>query len=135
MIVHQFSTRARITAANRHADNYVMNIGGLWGYTEAEPDLGVLFRRMDEWLTNIQADGDPVALAEKVVRAKPAGLEDNCWDTRGEGRVNVAEPVSFEGSATCAALYPAYSTPRQAAGAPLVNNIVSCHFKGDYPRD
>ncbi len=136
MIVHQFSTRARIAAANGHADNHVMNIGGLWDYTEAEPDQGVLFRQMDEWLTNIQADGEVIPLGEKIVRAKPAGLVDNCWDTRGEGRVNVAEPISFQGSGTCADLYPAYPTPRQVAGAPLANDIVSCHLKpldpGDY---
>ena len=136
MIVHQFSTRARLAAANGHADNHVMNIGGRWDYTEAEPDLGVLFRHMDEWLTNIQADGEAVPPGDKVVRAKPAGLVDNCWDTRGEGRVHVTEPISFQGSGTCAELYPAYSTPRQVAGAPLANDIVACHLSpldpGDY---
>ena len=147
MIVHQFSTRARMEAANGHADNHVMNVGGLWGYTEERPDLGVLFRQMDRWLTNIQADEEPIALSEKVVRAKPADLVDNCWDTRGggqdtrggaqdtrggrqaEGRVNVTESLAFDGSGTCSEIYPAYPTPRLVAGAPLANNIVSCHLK------
>ena len=137
MIVHQFSTRARLVAANGHADNHVMNVGGRWGYTEDRPDLGVLFRQMDRWLTNIQADDEPIALSEKVVRAKPAGLADNCWDTRGggrgggqaQGRVNVMEPLAYEGAGTCGEIYPAYPTPRHVAGGPLANNIVSCHLK------
>jgi hypothetical protein len=140
MIVHQFSTRARMEAANGHADNHVMNVGGRWGYTEDRPDLGVLFRQMDRWLTNIQADDGPTPQSEKVVRAKPAGLADNCWDTRGGGqreggqvgaggRVNVMEPLTYEGAGTCGEIYPAYPTPRHVAGGPLANNIVSCHLK------
>ena len=37
MIVHQFSTRARLAVANGHADNHVMNVGGLWGFTDDRP--------------------------------------------------------------------------------------------------
>ena len=129
MIVHQYSTRARLAAANGHADNHVMNVGGLWGFTEDRPDLGVLFRQMDRWLTNVQADDEPINLSEKVVRARPADLMDNCWDTRGEERANVTIPLAFDGSGACHEIYPAYSTPRHVAGAPLANNIVSCHLK------
>ena len=134
MIVHQFSTRARLVAANGHADNHIMNVGGQWGYTDERPDLGVLFRQMDRWLTNVQADDEPVALSEKVVRAKPADLTDNCWDTRGATRVNVTEPLAYDGSGAggsgaCGEIYPAYPTPRHVAGGPLANNIVSCHLK------
>jgi hypothetical protein len=106
-----------------------MNVGGQWGYTEESPDLGVLFRQMDRWLLNIQADDGPSRLSDKVVRAKPADLVDNCWDTRGGGRVNVAEPLAFDGSGPCSQVYPAYPTTRLVAGAPLANNIVSCHLE------
>ena len=129
MIVHQFSTRARLAAVNGHADNHVMNVGGLWGFTEEEPDQGVLFRQMDRWLTAIQADTGPSGLSEKVVRAKPADLVDNCWDTRGGGRVNVTEPLTYDGTGACSEIYPVYSTARHVAGAPLANNIVTCHLK------
>ena len=129
MIVHQFSTRARLAAANGHADNHVMNVGGLWGFTEEEPDQGVLFRQMDRWLTAIQADDESGRLWEKVVRAKPADLVDNCWDTRGGGRVNVTEPLAYDGAGACSEIYPVYSTARHVAGAPLANNIVACHLK------
>jgi hypothetical protein len=129
MIVHQFSTRARLAAANGHADNHIMNVGGLWGFTEERPDLGVLFRQMDRWLGNIQADNGSGRLSETVVRAKPADLMDNCWDEGSAGRVNLTEPLTFGGAGACGEIYPAYPTPRLVAGAPLANNIVSCHLK------
>ena len=135
MIVHQFSTRARMAAANGHADNHVMNVGGLWDFTEDEPDLGVLFRQMDRWLTNIPADDRPIPLSEKVVQAKPGDLVDNCRDTRGEGRVKVEEPLAFDGTGICSEIYPAYPTPRKVAGAPLTNDIVSCQLKPLDPAD
>ena len=129
MIVHQFSTRARLEAANGHADNHVMNVGGLWGYTEDRPDLGVIFRQMDRWLTAIEADDGPGRLSDKVVRAKPSDVVDNCWDTQETGRTNVTGPLTYEGAGACGEIYPAYSTARLVAGAPLANNIVSCHLK------
>ena len=135
MIVHQFSTRARLAAANGHTDNHVMNVGGLWGFTEEEPDQGVLFRQMDRWLTAIQADDESGRLSEKVVRAKPADLVDNCWDTRGQRRVNVTEPLAYDGVGVCSDIYPVYATARHVAGAPLANNIVSCHLEPLDPAD
>jgi hypothetical protein len=129
MIVHQFSTRARLAAANGHADNHVMNVGGLWGYTEDRPDLGVIFRQMDRWLTAIAADDGPGRLSDKVVRAKPSDVVDNCWDTQEAGRTNVTGALTYEGAGACGEIYPAYSTARLVAGAPLANNIVSCHLK------
>jgi hypothetical protein len=130
MIVHQFTTRARLTKANGHADNHVMNVGGQWGYTEDRPDLGGLFRSMDAWLSELIAhDASGVGRADRVVAAKPAGLVDNCWDTSGVERRNVSESLSFDGSGSCATIYPAYQTPRHVAGAPLSNDVVSCQLK------
>lgn len=129
MIVHQFTTRARMQARNGHADNHVMNVGGLWGFTEDAPDLGGLFRQMDRWLMTIEADNRPVLSSEMVARAKPTGLVDNCWDTRGEGRSNVKEPLAYDGAGVCGEIYPAYASPRHVAGAPLTNDIVSCRLK------
>ena len=130
MIVHQFTTRARLAKANGHADNHVMSVGGQWGYTEDRPDLGGLFRSMDEWLTNLVAgDASGLPRAERVVAAKPAGLVDNCWDASGTQRRNVREPLSSENAGTCGSIYPAYATPRHIAGAPLANDIVSCQLK------
>lgn len=135
MIVHQFSTRARLVEANGHADNHVMAVGGRWGFTEESPDLGVLFRRMDQWLTNLRVADTATDPAEQVVRAKPDTLVDNCWDESGPTRENIAESLTFEGTGTCAESYPAYPTPRHVAGAPLTNDIVACALKPLDPSD
>ncbi|HJN92821.1 MAG TPA: DUF6351 family protein, partial [Dehalococcoidia bacterium] len=129
MIVHQYTTRARLAEANGHADNHVMEIGGRWGFTADEPDLKVLFDKMDRWLLQIQADTSNDPQAVKVVRAKPADLVDACWDTRDEPPVTVNQPQAFENSGVCQELYPAFLTPRQVAGAPLANNVVKCQLK------
>jgi hypothetical protein len=135
MIVHQFTTRARLAAANGHSDNHVMNVGGLFDFTEAEPDLGVIFRQMDQWLTNLVADDGTSPRSERVVAAKPADAVDNCWDSQGEGRVNIREPLSADGTGRCSEIFPVYDTPRTVAGAPLTNQIVSCHLKPLDPAD
>ncbi len=130
MIVHQFTTRSRLEKANGHADNHIMNVGGAWGFSEERPDLGDLFRSMDTWLmTLLEGDDSGVSRAERVVDSKPEDLVDNCWDTSGEPRRNIREPLSFDGSGACADLYPAYPTPRHVAGAPLANDIVSCQLR------
>ena len=130
MIVHQFTRRERLAKANGHADNHVMSVGGQWGYTDDRPDLGLLFRSMDEWLTNlVEGDASGLPRAKRVVAAKPAGLVDNCWDGQEAERRNIREPLSFESTGTCGEIYRAYPTPRQVAGAPLANDVVSCQLK------
>lgn len=129
MLVHQYSTRQRLMQANGHADNHVMQIGGQWGFSEDEPDLGVLFREMDQWLMAIQRDTSDVSAAEKVVNNRPLTLLDACWDNSGDERLKIEERQTYAGSNRCNELYPAYPTPRQVAGAPLANNIVSCHLR------
>jgi hypothetical protein len=140
MIVHQFTTRARLARANGHADNHVMSVGGQWGYTEARPDLGNLFRSMDQWLTTLVAgDASGLPRADRVVAAKPTTLVDSCWDTSSAPRRELREPLSFAGTGRCADIYPAYSTPRHIAGAGLENDVVSCQLKplnrADYQAD
>ncbi len=135
MIVHQFSTRQRLLQANGHADNQVMQVGGLFGYTEEEPDLGELFRQMDSWLLAIGNDRSDRSAEEKVVANKPVSLSDACWDYSDAERVKITERQTFAGSSACNALYPAYPTPRQVAGAPLANDIVSCRLKPVTPAD
>lgn len=129
MIVHQFSTRQRLLAANGHADNHIMEVGGRWGFTEKQPDLKVLFDKMDRWLMAIAADTSSTPQAQKVVRARPADLVDSCWDTRSGTPRKIVERQAFDGSGVCQQLYPAFSTPRQVAGAPLSNDIVKCELK------
>ncbi len=134
MIVHQYSTRQRLVQANGHADNQVMQVGGLWGYTEDAPDLGDLFRQMDRWLMAIREDGSDLSRAEKVVRNKPLQLVDACWEYTGatpsvDNRQKIEERQTFAGDSSCNSLYPAYPTPRLVAGAPLANDVVSCRLR------
>lgn len=129
MIVHQFSTRQRLINANGHADNHVMQVGGQWGFEQGNDDLGNLFRAMDEWIGNIQAYNQETDAALRVVRARPANLVDSCWDRSGDAIEVLEEPLSYGGESRCGELYPSYPTPRQVAGAPLSNDIVSCRLK------
>tara|TARA_B100000446_G_scaffold37383_1_gene32793 strand:- start:3104 stop:4516 length:1413 start_codon:yes stop_codon:yes gene_type:complete len=135
MIVHQYSTRQRLLNANGHAKNHVMQVGGLWGFTEDQPDLAELFRQMDVWLIAIQTDESSIEYSEKVVNNKPASLVDACWDYSGEERIKYEQLQTFRGSSACNELYTAYPTPRHVAGAPLANNIVSCHLRELDPLD
>lgn len=135
MIVHQFSTRQRMLNANGHADNHVMQVGGLWGFTEDRPDLGDLFRAMDKWLAAIANDETDANVSEKVLNNKPATLVDTCWDNSGNERIKIEEEQTFIGDSQCNQLYPAYPTPRHVAGAPLANNIVSCQRRAINPAD
>lgn len=130
MLVHQFSTRERLINANGHADNQVMQIGGSWGFTEASPDLGELFQSMDNWLMALQRDESNATASEKVVNNKPAGLTDGCWDNSSSPRVKIDQELAYGGDNECAQFYPAYPTPRQVAGAPLANDVISCRLRG-----
>ncbi len=134
MMVHQFSTRQRLMRANGHADNHVMQVGGLWGFTEDSPDLADLFSQMDDWIMAIQADYTEATPGEKVVMNRPETLTDACWEyTSNERSVatrqKIEERQTYTGTSTCNSLYPAYPTPRQVAGAPLANDVVSCRLR------
>ena len=135
MKVHQYSTRARLLEANGHADNHVMVVQGRWGFTPERPDLGTLFDEMDGWLTALAADTSGAAAAMKVVRARPASLEDACWDNREGGHVKIDGVQTYDGEGLCNDLYPAFPTARHVAGAPLANNVVKCALKPISPDD
>ena len=135
MMVHQYSTRARLVAANGHADNHVMVVEGRWGFTPEQPDLGTLFDQMDSWLTRLAADTSGDDLATKLVRARPVSLVDACWDNRDGGHVKLDGVQAYDGEGPCRDLYPAFPTTRHVAGAPLANNVVKCALKPISPDD
>ncbi len=129
MLMHQFSTRQRLLNANGHAFNHIMQIGGRWDFSPEAPDLGVLFEQMDTWLTAIAADPSDEDRAFKVIANKPADLVDACWIESEEARRKVEVEQTYTGDSECNLSYPAYPTPRQVAGAPLANDIVSCQLR------
>mgnify|MGYP000570134107 FL=1 len=130
MIGHQFSTRARLINANGNSANHVMKIGGKWDFDKSDGDLADIFAQMDAWLVAIK--NSPLAdlsQRDRVIEAKPPALGDTCWDNEVTPRVEHVQKQQYQGDNLCSELYPAFSSPRQASGGPLANNIIKCTLK------
>ena len=135
MSVHGFATRARLQAANGHADNHVMLVeDNRHGFSLASPGLRFALEQMDAWLTALASDDSDRPAEEKVVANKPAELTDACWTRDAEPR-KVEQPITPDNSGECGELYPTYSTPRMVAGAPLTEDVVACQLKPVDPAD
>lgn len=129
-----FVIRARLERANGSADNQVIWTAGPAGVANGLGDTNLTALSLDtmnQWLDNIAADPAPRSL-EKVVRSKPAGAVDACFDAGGN---KIVEPASLTGNGQCNALYPIHSQPRIVAGMPVTNDIVKCQLKKIDPRD
>jgi len=83
--VYSFTTRARLTRDNGHADNYIIRRHGS-EVSLADENLAL----MDQWLANIQADDSELKPLEKIVHARPSELQDDCWTEAGERIVEKA---------------------------------------------
>ncbi len=134
MRVHGFSTRARLIAANGHADNQVMWVGtgDVLDLSSARPVLQDAIRQMDRWLTNLINDTSDRPQSVKVVGAKPGDLLDACFTASG---TKIVEPQTFDGPGVCNQLYPSFPPPRMVAGAALTDDIVKCALKGPKKSD
>jgi hypothetical protein len=134
--------RARLIAANGHADNQAMLVDApalgfyMAFYVPADFTDAVtqrsrsLVMQMDGWLNNIAADGRPGA--NKVVRNRPADLQDGCWQVDGK---RMFEPVLDGRSGRCGQMYPVHADPRVAAGGPLTDDVLKCALKPVDPAD
>ncbi|MGJ7498829.1 DUF6351 family protein [Variovorax sp. ZT5P49] len=114
--------RARLQRANGRSDNQIIWTLGSKSpvdYMSASLDL------INKWLDNMAAD-TAAASIDKVVRNKPAGANDACWDASG---TRIDEAASTDPVASCNAVYPRFSTPRLVAGTPLVNDVLKCQLK------
>lgn len=129
MATHGFATRARLEAANGDADNQVLLVedSRYGGFSLTSPALRYALTTMDQWLTALAGD-EAAPTHERVVRAKPAGLTDACWSRDAEPR-RIVQPITPDNAGVCGELYPAYSTPRLVAGAPLTDDVVACRRK------
>ena len=132
---HSFSMRERLRKANGRVDNHVILVEDMrYGlYSTRSPVLRDALRQMDQWLAALAADASSDPPAEKVARAKPAGLTDACW-SRDHEPVKIAE-TQVRGSGRCESLYPSSPFPREIAGAPLASDIVKCRLKPIDPHD
>ena len=129
---HSFSMRARLEKANGRTDNHVMvvedNRFGL--YDNSSPLLQRMILTMDRWITAIKADRGHGRQIDKVVRNKPADLQEGC-NTGAASPSFIAETQvrEQEGATTCNQLYPSNSFPREVAGADIAADIIKCQRK------
>ncbi|WP_308401101.1 DUF6351 family protein [Streptomyces sp. AC512_CC834] len=139
MAVHGFSTRARLIAANGTAANQVMlEEDNRYGFSLRSPALRYALTQMDAWLTSLtsltgdgragQAAGSARPSADAVIAHKPAGLTDACW-TRDDEPRKIEQRLDQDNRGKCGELYPAYETPRLAAGAPLADDVIACRLR------
>lgn len=109
--------RARLVAANGHADNQVI-------WTQAPTGTTDLYYRalrlMDQWVADIKSDTRRGSAAAKVKRNKPDGAVDACFTEAGQ---------MLTDRAACQALYPPNANTRLAAGEPLTQDILKCKLK------
>ena len=126
---HSFSMRERLRKANGDADNQVMLVEDFRTgyYSSASPMLLDALKQMDQWLANIAADTGSGTAHAKVVRTKPATLQEGC-NTRAATPVKIVERQEIA-SGQCAAIYPAPGSPRVVAGANIAADIVKCQLK------
>lgn len=131
---YSFVMRERLVRDNGHADNYVIERRSA-PLSRADENLAL----MDAWLTAIALDQSMDELAAKVVRAKPAELEDACWNDDG---TRIVEPAVFNPDALfdntegrCNSLYPIHTGLRMVAGGPLTNDVLKCELKPIDPSD
>ncbi|GAB2656809.1 DUF6351 family protein [Kribbella swartbergensis] len=130
MSTHGHATRARLEAANGDADNQVFLVedNRFGGFSLTSPTLQYALTSMDNWLTALVSDDSSLPLRQKVVRNKPAELTDACWSRDAVPR-KIIQPITADNAGECGRLYPVYSTPRLVAGAPLTDDVVTCHRK------
>ena len=133
---HSFSMRERLAKANGDADNQVMlHEDFRFGYySSASPLLMRALAEMDRWLAAIQADAGGGTQHQKVVRNKPATLQEGC-NTRDANPTFIAERQQMT-TGQCAQIYPVPAAPRVVAGAPVAADVIKCTLKpvstGDY---
>jgi len=126
--VYSFVTRARFQRDNGHADNYVLRRHSR-DMSLADDNLAL----MDQWLANIQVDSIAGSKLEKIVRNRPADLQDDCYAENGERVVEVPvfnrDKLFDNTEGTCNKLFPPHAGLRLVAGGPLTNDVLKCQLK------
>jgi len=113
-----FALRDRLVQWNGNADNHVMWRGNP---VPSAPAWSAFI----QWVAAYKADTAAGTQREKVIRNKP--VQDGCWN----GNTFIAEPQTLSSTANtpCNALFPAWRSPRLAAGGPVAANIPKCDLK------
>lgn len=126
--VYSFVVRARLERDNGHADNFITR-----RHDREQNIFEDNLALMDRWLANIQADNSSLATLDKIVRAKPADLQNDCIAPNGE---RIVDDPKFDmddmfdnTSGACNSLYPPHAGMRLIAGGPLSNDVLKCELK------
>jgi hypothetical protein len=122
-----FSVRARLDRAHGTHANQLIWEGPVNLTADKQCELNS-FIAMDRWLAAVERDHSRAPLPRKVIRDRPAGLTDECWDGNGHKLSNSLCPageVNVEG------------TPRTVAGDAISTDANKCQLKplnrADYP--
>jgi hypothetical protein len=124
-----WSVRERLDKANGNHDNQVIwaFVGPGGGAAQPGASLGLLsFTTLDQWLANVEADTSDQPVEEKIRAGKPLTAIDRCLATAGNTDAEVAANIPLD-SAACPVKFQ--SSPRQAAGGPLSENVFKCQTK------
>ena len=78
------------------------------------------FIAMDHWLSAVAKDKRKLPLPKKIIRDKPAGLGDECWNGSGEKVSNGLCPPG---------VVPVYGTPRTVAGDSITTDANKCQLQ------
>jgi hypothetical protein len=126
---HSFSMRERLIKANGDADNQVMlHEDFRYGYySSASPLLLRALAEMDKWIAAIQADTASGTTHARIVRNKPATLQEGCM-TRDANPTFIVEKQQIA-SGQCATLYPVKPAPRTVAGESIAADVIKCQLK------
>jgi hypothetical protein len=118
---HSFGLRDRLIRSNGTAANSVLVVTR----TSQPRTEERMIAKMDQWLTALREDRSDDSPVVKIVRAKPADLEDGCYAPSGEF---IAEWQRFSGG-ECNKHFPTFPSPRMVAGGPTTNDVLKCQLK------
>ncbi len=124
-----WSVRERLDKANGNHDNQVIwaFVGPGGGAAQPGAALGLLsFTTLDQWLANVEADTTHFKVEDKIRAGKPLTAIDRCLTTNGATDAQIAANIPLD-AAECPVKYQ--SSPRQAAGGPLSENVFKCQTK------
>jgi hypothetical protein len=114
-----FAIRARLDREHgTHANQLIWE-----GPEPLEADINCetnSFIAMNRWLGAIANDKRRLPLATKIIRDKPAGLGDECWNGTGQKVSNGLCPPS---------VVPVYGTPRTVAGDSITTDANKCQLE------
>lgn len=82
---------------------------------------------MDRWITAIKADRRGGWQIDKVLRNRPADLQESRMTL--DGSAFIAQQQVRDPSTACEQIYPSNSFPREVAGADVAAYIIKCQTK------